>query len=291
MPIPIIFIHKDIHKRDNSYLNFSLHQAHILNENNPIFLITDSFKKKKSFVNYINLHEYDEYANEFGKLYKHLSGNDFTHELFCFQRWFIIKKFIEQNDINDFLYLDSDILLFCNVETEFKKYSDFDFTICNKIGPQYSYFSSKEKLFKFCEFVEQLYTNQTYFKRLENKYAITAANKLNGGVCDMTAFYEYQYYHLGKVKDLSVIENNAVFDDNINVSDGFEMNSLSIKNVVIKNREAFVKQISSGKLIRFKALHFQGGGKKYMYKFYLGNNLILQRFIAWLKVIKYTIHK
>ena len=292
MPIPIIFIHKNIHNGDNSYLNYSLSQAHLLNPQSPIYLITDDVKNKKCFVNYVPLNEYYEEAEKFEKIYKHMSTNDYIHELFCFQRWFIIKMFLKKNGINDFLYLDSDVLLFCNIEKELKNLQGiYDFTICNKIGPQCTYFTAKENLLKFCEFIYQLYTNPKYYIRLEEKHQKHINNNLPGGVCDMTAFGEYQHHAMGKVKDLAQIENNSVFDDNINVSDGFEMNGKEIKNIIIKNEGAYCKQLSTGRIIRFNSLHFQGGGKKYMFKFYIGKNLKQQRIIDRFKVIKNIIIK
>ncbi len=278
MSVPIIFIHKNIHNGNNSYLNYSLSQAHLLNPDSPIYLITDDVRPTMSFVNYVQLHDHDLEAKLFAELYKHMSTNNFEHELFCFQRWFIIQDFLKKNEINDFLYLDSDVLLFCNVGTEFRKLKGvYDFTICNKIGPQYTYFSDKEYLNKFCEFVKELYVKPEYFKRLKEKHQKHLDNNLDGGVCDMTAFGEYQYHQLGKVKDLAVPENGSVFDDNINCSDGFEMNDLGIKKMDKKKDQVFCRQIESDIKIRFNALHFQGSAKKHMYKFYVGNNLLMQR--------------
>ena len=284
MPIPIIFIHRNIHNGNNSYLNYSLSQAHLLNPQSPIYLITDDVRKGNSFVNYVQLKEYDEEAKKFAEKYKHMSTNNFEHELFCFQRWFIIKKFLEKSEINDFLYLDSDVLLFCDIEKEFKKLQGiYDFTICNKIGPQFTYFTDKKYLLKFCDFLNQLYTNPEYYKRLEEKHQKHLDNNLPGGVCDMTAFWEYQHHQLGNVKDLSIIENDTVFDDNINCSDGFEMSKLGMKNMKLKDDHVFCKQIDSNKMIQFNALHFQGSAKKYMYKFYRGKNLLIQRLVDYLK--------
>ncbi|MBA3704734.1 MAG: hypothetical protein H0W84_02205 [Bacteroidetes bacterium] len=268
-------------------MNYTIQQAHLYSPYSPIFLITDVPGNKFDFVNYINMNDYLEEALAFSKLYKHMSTNGFEQELFCFQRWFIIKQVIEKRSIDEFLYLDSDILLFCNADEVFGKFNMFDFTVCNKIGPQYAYFSSKNKLFKFCEFVAQLYSRPEYYKRLEEKYRNHIDHNLPGGVCDMTAFSEYQYHQLGAVKDLAVIENGAVFDDNINSSDGFEMSALGIKKIKKKGKSVFCKQIDSKKMIRFNALHFQGVGKKYVYKYYSRNNLIIQQLMDFLRDIKH----
>ena len=101
MNIPIIFIHTG----DPFYLNFSINQAHISNPNNQIYLITDVISNRYDFVKYINIDTLREEANKFKNVYKHMSTNPYNGELFCFQRWFILKQFCEINSINNFLYL------------------------------------------------------------------------------------------------------------------------------------------------------------------------------------------
>src|SRR4051812_6632114 len=112
MGIPIIFVHKG----DSFYLNFSLPQAHLSNPGSPIYLITDTKERKYDFVNYVDIADYHKKADQFEKIYRHMSTNHYENELFCFQRWFVIEEFCKKNAISGFLYIDSDILLFCKTD-------------------------------------------------------------------------------------------------------------------------------------------------------------------------------
>lgn len=268
MPIPIIFVHTG----DAYYLDFSLNQAHLSNPENDIYLITDHISNKYDFVKYIDINAFNSSAKEFEKVYKHMSTNSYQAELFCFQRWFIIKDFLSHYKLNNFLYLDSDLMLYCKADDCFSNFNSYQFTVTNKQGPHCSYFSSSKYLNQFCEFVTKMYTDEKYKIRFEEKHLWHIQQKLNGGVCDMTAFIEYQKDFPGSAKELSVVENNSVFDDNFNVSDGFEMTDTG-KKIIFENKVPYGFLKDKNEKIKFNVLHFQGPAKKYMYQYYLGDNL------------------
>lgn len=268
MSIPVIFIHTG----DPYYLDFSVNQAHLSNPNNSIYLVTDKNTAKYDFVNYVDIESLMEEANKFEKTYIHMSTNSYQAELFCFQRWFVLKEFCRQYKFQNFLYLDSDVMLFANVNKLFPRYNNYQFTITNKQGPQCCYFSSINYLNYFCDFIVKMYNDDLYKGRFEKKHKHHIEKNLPGGVCDMTAFLEYQIDYPNAAKDLSVIENGEVFDDNFNVSDGFVMDKIG-KKIQMKNNFPYGKLISNNSQIKFNNLHFQGPAKKYIYKYYQGHNL------------------
>lgn len=277
MNIPIIFIHTG----DPFYLNFSINQAHISNPSNQIYLITDVISNRYDFVKYIDINTLREEANKFKNVYKHMSTNPYNGELFCFQRWFILKQFCEINSINNFLYLDSDLMLYCKIDEVFSQFNQYQFTITNIQGPQCCYFSSLKHLVNFCDFITKLYVDANYIPRFEAKYKHHLDHNLPGGVCDMTVFIEYQKDYPHCAKDLSVKENNTVFDDNFNDSEGFEMIEIG-KKIIIKNGKPYGKFKKTGEEIMFNSLHFQGPAKKYMSRYYLGSNLNQIKRKVWL---------
>jgi hypothetical protein len=282
MNIPIIFVHKG----DNTYLDFSLNQAHYTNPENKIYLIANTISNKYDFVNYINLCDYHTQADEFAKVYQHMSSNSHAIELLCFQRWFIINEFCQKNNVNSFLYLDSDVLIYCNVNSKFANYTKYSFTISKEHGPQCCYFSDTKNLTVFCNYIMKLYIEPNLKERLDKKYKYHIDNNLTGGVCDMTAFSEYQKDNRNCAKDIATIENDEVFDDNFNVSDGFEMNALmKTKKIEIRDDIPYGFLNESKKPIKFNILHFQGPAKKYVHRYYTGRGLT--GIIAKLKIDRF----
>ena len=267
MSIPVIFIHKG----DHFYLNYSLNQIKITNPETPVYLITDSITHKHSHVIYVDINKYLTEAKEFAKIYKHMSTNGFDNELFCFQRWYILKEFCEDKKLDSVLYLDSDLLLYCNIEQTFHKYDHFDFTISKKLSPHCCYFPSISKLKKFCDFIPKLYLDPNYIDRFLTKHQYHLTNNLNGGVCDMTAFNEYQKEQDVNALDLSMITNNEIFDDNINDADGFEMKD-GIKFLLFDKGYYHGTIKETGQRIKFNTLHFQGPAKKNIADYYLGSD-------------------
>lgn len=268
MSTPVIFIHKG----DHFYLNYSLNQVKITNPNNPIYLITDTITNRYPFVNYIDINKYFTEAKEFAKVYRHMSTNGFDNELFCFQRWYVLREFCRDKKLSDFLYLDSDLLIYCNVDSFFGKLNDYDFTISKKLSPHCCYFPSFEKLNKFCEFIPKLYTDSNYTDRFLTKHKHHLDNNLPGGVCDMTAFNEYQKETAIKAKDLSVIDSNEVFDDNINDADGFEMKD-AVKKLKLTDKFYYGTTKVNQQHVKFNTLHFQGPAKKLIPHYYFGKRI------------------
>ena len=86
--VPVVFIHKG----NSHYLQHSLWQAKQYNER--VILIGDHSNSGYSGVEHYNMNDYSEEAAYFAKIYKHIGGTSYNYELFCFQRWFILKSFI-----------------------------------------------------------------------------------------------------------------------------------------------------------------------------------------------------
>jgi hypothetical protein len=197
MNIPVIIVHRG----DSFYLSPVLEQIRLFNPENQIYLIGDISKKKYDFVDYCNIEDYMDRANEFEKKYVHLSSNTYFFELICFQRWFIIHDFVTRHRIENFLHIDSDVLLYCNVNDVFGKYIGYDFTTCGEGGPNSSLFSIAS-LQRFCDFISGMY-DENAKSRLFDFYRSYAAGNALGGVCDMLAFSWYQKDMPSKVIDIA----------------------------------------------------------------------------------------
>lgn len=271
MSLPIVVIHK----HDSHYLPYCLAQAKSSNPKSDIVLIGDKNNNHYKFINHRNMYEYFNEAKEFGKIYKHLSTNMPVAEKFCFQRWFILNSFMAANNIAKCVHIDSDVMLYVDVTEEQKKFEQFDFTLSSGGSAHCSFFNSKQALEKFCAFVISLYTEPFLFSLLESRYQERISNNRSGGASDMTAFEKFRERHPpNKIGETTVIIGASTYDDNVNCSDGFEILH-GLKRICWVNGQPFCKHIKSNEKIRFNSLHFQGGAKKYMRKYYNGKEFRL----------------
>ncbi|MDR0833280.1 MAG: hypothetical protein LBN93_03730 [Candidatus Symbiothrix sp.] len=249
--LPVIFVHKT----NSFFLKHVLEQARIFNPDSTIYLLGDETNDKfrKIGIEHYNIADFSEQAKEFSKLYKHQSSNTYDAELFCFQRWFILRDFVTKKGISNFLYLDSDVLLYCNIDTVFKEYLDVDFTIVDHCCPSTVLFKS-ESLNDFCNFVWNEF------------YTCIEKDNRNREISDMTAFELYQKYKIPKVRDLTLIENNACFDGNINIAGNF-IEDKGLKKIYWIDEKPYAKLKENQQLILLYNLHFQGDVKRQMYNY------------------------
>lgn len=249
MSIPIIFIHYG----DSDYLKYSLMQAKKSNPQSDVMLIGYRINERYDLARHENITDYDESAKDFAKYYVHLSPNGYDYELFCFQRWFILRDFLKKNKIRKCFYIDSDVLLFENVSK-----MEFEHAYCSSGG--HSSMNTPAGLENFCAFIKEHYREPSFVEYMKNLFH-QSGNRRNIG--DMFFFRLYAQQFPDRVHNLSEIHNQAIFGPNINKPKMFE-EWQGRKKVYIINGNPCSKHLPSNQWIRFNSLHFQGSAKQYM---------------------------
>jgi len=269
--IPIIIIHSG----SQFYLKNLIHHIRIYNPKADVFLLGDDSNKDlaKNQLTHIPYNKYIASANNFSEKYVHLNTNDYHYELFCIQRWFIIREFVEERNIKNFFVCDSDELLYCNIESVMEPYIHYDFTI-GKYGIPNSMLWSLDGIVKFTNFVNKAYQDDELLSKLKSVYKscfIDGHRISMGGVSDMVLFSLYQEQPDSNVIDLSDPEKaDACWDTAMTHGRGFEMQN-GLKKIVWKDNLPY--GIYQGKrMIRFYGLHFLGRSKMQQHKFLVDDN-------------------
>lgn len=261
MNIPIIIVHRG----DTFYLKLVLEQIRLFNPHTRICLISDASTDKYCFVEHYNIDDYSKGADAFKMAYIHMSSNPYDYELICFQRWFCIRDFVKTQKIENFLCMDSDVLLYCNIDEVMQQYISYDFTTCNKQGPGCALFNISS-ISDFCEYMMSMYTEDILLNKMKSMYQEIIDNKQLGGVCDMVAFVWFQDNTKCNVIDIAIPTNGTCFDGCITWGQGFEMEDGKKKVYWIDNLP-YGKLMNDQSLVRFYCLHFQGRSKYSMYKY------------------------
>jgi len=263
--IPIIFIHKN----NSEHLKYSFTQAQ--KNDNQVIVLGDESNSVYPWIKHYPIHEYKHSSDKFEPLYEHLSTNGYFVELMCFQRWFILKDFMEGNNIATCLHLDSDVMLYSNAEKEYyKKFNLFEFTLSHRTCGSNSFITLKG-IQNFCDFLVNVYGDKQsyYYDKIKSHYQVRQKHGLPGGVCDMTLLELYGYLNCGKIGEMMHIWNDwSTYDHNINESDqGYSMKN-GIKDIIIENGIPYGILPGVGK-IQFNTLHFQGPAKVKMVDYVL----------------------
>lgn len=257
-----------VHRKNPYYLYASLRQARCSNPNSRIILLGDSTNNKYNFVEHYNIEDYSNSAKRFEKIYRHHSPNNFEFELFCFQRWFIIRDFVEKElgANTGFLYCDTDFLLFDDISNDLKTWSQYDMTICRTGTPCCTYFNVGI-IEKFTDLIYGRYSTEEGLKLISSYVIKLRGEKRKYGISDMTAFSVYKNLHSERVLRVDIPINGTCYCHNINDPvDGFVMKGKYMK-IIHENGLYYGFLTTGGGEIRFKGLHLQGRAKKIIYKF------------------------
>lgn len=266
--IALIFTHRG----NDFYLNYVLRQARYFNLDADIYLLGDETNRHYDFVTHVMISDYMSSANEFEKVYEHMSSNLYEYELFCFQRWFIILDFVRNNGIENFVCLDSDVLLYCDMNSELSRYiGKYDFTICNGYHPGFNLFNI-ESLSKFCHYMKMLYIEPSSSYKLKERYQSFILEKKPGGNCDMTAIEYYVKEYPNAVLDIAIPKEHICFDGGISGSfDLFEMDN-GAKKIYWQQNIPYFRLLKDGSYVRVGGLHLDGRQKFTIYKYALDKN-------------------
>lgn len=257
--IPVVIIHNG----NQEYFNTVLKQAAKLNN---VILLGDT---KPSFdkVSFVDSRLLNKDVDKFSGLYEHLTSGSYEYELFCYNRWFVLRNLMELEKLDVVFHIDSDVLLFSDVNKEWRKFDQYDFTLLHR-SAAISSFITRRGINNFCDMLLSIYGNKSGypFKKIKSHFLIRQECGLAGGVCDMTLL-EWFHYHSefgggpGRVGEMMQIIEGSTYDHNINAQDqGFSFVN-GMKNVQILNGKPYVYNEKLKKDISFNSLHFQGMAK------------------------------
>lgn len=212
---------------------------------------------------------FEPYAREaacFQKIYRHLSSNPHDFELFCFQRWFLLRDFLESRNLELCFAMDSDVLLYAHAGTEFARLFSpaCPFTLLNGTSGGSSFFT-RESLAHFCRFLRETYEDKSSlrFQLLTATFSEFQKARRPGGVCDMTLFRLFAQETHARFGEMCAVIDHSTYDRNINLSDGFEMLG-PMKRIYARGGLPYGKALDSETFIQFKTLHFQGDAKQWL---------------------------
>jgi hypothetical protein len=281
MTLPIILVHRGY----ASQVTYAVAQAKASNPQSDVVLLGDNHHRFLKFAQHADLKDYSEEAIEFEQRYldKHLSPNEIDYELICFQRWFMLKQFMNAHRIEHCIYLDSDVMLYAPLAQEQAKFAAYDFTLSRKTCAHNSFWTASG-LEKFCNFLMTYYTEADRFETLKALRKRLLARGAREGISDMTLLNLYAQENPDSIGETSEIISGSVYDQNINQSDGFEMED-GMKKVYWTEGKPFAQHVKTAQKVRLNTIHFQGPAKQLMKDFFTGNPLGLQSQVFYGKVL------
>jgi hypothetical protein len=260
--IPVVIIHRG----DSAYLPAAIFQLQHTNPKSEIYLIGDEGNKRyDELLSHVDIRQFSKSADQFKNIYKHFSTNGYEFELICIQRWYILNDFLKKKNIERCLYIDSDVLVYCDIDTAQKKLQQFGMTVSG-ISAHTNFINSSVLLDEFCQFVTDLYSSER-----SNDLAIEYDSFLKkhdaGGISDMTMFTKFRSYRPESIGDLAVPQkDNSVFDITLDTIQDYEFQN-GVKRVVWRSGMPTIYNKHLNSSVTFNTLHFQGKCKSKIYDY------------------------
>ena len=128
----IVIIHMGFAK----YLLYVLRQIKITNPNSEIFLISDKENKKYSkYSTFVDISKIQSLESKsFKEKYIHLGKSSPNYEMFCMLRWIILRDFMREYNIKECLHIDSDILIFSDLNKALNPFSNYKISLAHNLA-------------------------------------------------------------------------------------------------------------------------------------------------------------
>ena len=257
--LPIILIHNG----NSWYLPYTIFQLKKSNPNTPIYLIGDNTTNHyRALLKHIPISSYEHSTNLLNSVYFHKSslGKDF--EFPCIARWFILQAFMQERNLSQCVYLDSDILVYSDLTEAQAKFPYHGMTWAG-FSAHNNFIAEIGILEDFTNNIIDLYTNQFPEELLEKSlFHKIVTNKSKMNISDMTFFHDFNIRYPKTLLDISQPTMQGTFDRSIEDTRGYIGTKDGFKHVIWKSNQPFCIEIEQQREIPFCTLHFQGRGKQ-----------------------------
>jgi tetratricopeptide (TPR) repeat protein len=237
--LPLVYVHWDA----PDYLRLSLAQSLATNPASEIVVLGDATNRFEG-VTHLMMTEVDAGARQFSKQYRHKGENDYAYELFCFERWFLLRDWMRKANVPRAVSLDSDILLFADLRNQAARFADHPAIFA---GPGFAVVT-RSGIEAYCDWLMAMFDGDA----LADMELVSDLSLLN--------------LYLGQGGGVSLVDlgDAPFFDSHIRQSEGFAMQGGIKKIDFDADGHPYGARLKDGALVPFALLHFQGRTKYLM---------------------------
>ena len=267
-PLPIVFIHVGA----TDWLLPAMTQAQRRNPCSRIILLSEKGTSVPPGCEFFDIASYFGEAAALTRTYQHFSKYDPGFELFCFQRWFVLLEFMEKENLSRCFYADSDVLIFSDLTEVGAQFSGCDMTLSKGHCGHNAFINNREVLKSFCAYMQSMLSQE---KEVQISGVLADATLQSLGMRkeifplnDMRLFNLFRENEDFSIGDTALIINGAIFDHDVNISQGgFEL-AEGAKIFIWKDGKPYGYNSRLGQEARFHTIHFKGPAKPLLMKIF-----------------------
>lgn len=272
--IPILFFQAG----DARHLPYTFSQARYWAKDGPVILLGDSSNRHYRGLDHVPIRDFASGVPRLRQTYVHYSSNAEEFEFFSLARWLVVEEFARKQGLREFLYLDSDVLIFDNPGKIAQGIPECGITLgwSGELDSPGAVACAGVCLTRDLSLLQKLCSNIYEFyedpeKLTQGKAEVAAeVERKHGGISDMWFLVRFARENLSSIHNCWQPEIDGVIDLNISNADGFRRLG-GVKEIQFRERIPYGFSEKKNRWIRFAALHFGGHNKKQMKK-YLGRS-------------------
>lgn len=245
----VVIIHRTSSQFHDRSAKYAIAQA--IDCGYRVIVVSDDERMRVTGCEYYNISDFSAGAEKFAQIYRHISVNDAPYELFCFQRWFVLKEVMEKIEHDGVWAIDSDVLVFPGL-------SDLRHFANQKMWniPHTNFFRTAENLKFFTDFCERVFSDEELMSQISTKFT------LQPHISDMLLFYEIGYRFPSEIPDINSFGQFLGVDGGVKHTRGFAHVNAH-KTFKFIDRIPYCARDIGGE-IRYYTMHFQGLSKPLM---------------------------
>lgn len=270
--VPVLFFQAG----DARHLPYTFWQARHWAGSSPLILLGDKANRHYRGLEHVPIRDFASTVPRLRDLYAHISSNTAEFEFLCLARWLVMGEYAKRQGLREFLYLDSDVLLFESPASMQARLSPCRLAVAwngsledgkSVVSPAATWIRDEGVLSELGESILSFYGNPSEVARAQDLLTDTIQKKL-GGWSDMNFLSRYAYTLGGAVANLWSPSTDTSVDMNIFQGSGFRCRD-GLKEIEFRDGQPYGFYEPTQRWVRFATLHFGGASKKKMHQ-YLG---------------------
>jgi hypothetical protein len=270
--VPVLFFQAG----DAQHLPYTFWQARHWAGSSPLILLGDKANRHYRGLEHVPIRDFASTVPRLRDLYAHISSNTEEFEFLCLARWLVMGEYAKRQGLREFLYLDSDVLLFESPASMQARLSPCRLAVAwngsledgkSVVGPATTWIRDQGVLSELGESILSFYGDPSEVARVQGSLTETIQKKL-GGWSDMNFLSRYAYTLGGAVVNLWSPSADSSVDMNIFQGSGFRCRD-GLKDIKFRDGQPYGFYEPTQRWVRFATLHFGGASKKKMHQ-YLG---------------------
>lgn len=257
----IIYFHEGF----SPYLPFALSQAARSNPSARLILLGNQQNKIKgiSYEHHM-LSDYSKRQQEFVESYQHFHPGCLEDERRCIERWIVLAEFVQRHRIEEFLFLDSDTLLFEDVRKLFERCRGYD-AGGTPIFTGLCAFLKKNLVPDFADWILEQYRNPTVVQAWERRFQRHMGGERDEGavIQDMALAIMFIEERGIRVLDLTQPKEGKMVDSG-QFGRAFQHGTKETDILIQAHPGSVVSTIQGGERIDLTAVHVNGYYKNHM---------------------------